>query len=193
MEREVIFSLLAFIFTLLSSVAMWQGIFRWHIITHPFTFFIWIIVVWISSIELIKAGEFLGSFSLIIIVLNCIGAFAVGLYFWKRLQISWMDWFFLFSGIFLIVFWVLAPEYKYTVLVMIAIDATAYASTFKKAYLQPFTEQALPYFIALGGNISTILAISLWNFENLGMWIWTATINFVFACFVLERQYHTKK
>jgi hypothetical protein len=57
---------------------------------------------------------------------------------------------------------------------MLGIDAFAYASSFKKAWMQPFTEKSLPYFISVGSYICTILSINVWSFENLGMWIWTA-------------------
>lgn len=76
---------------------------------------------------------------------------------------------------------------------MILIDMTAYASSFKKAWILPYTEKSLPYFISVGTYISTIFSINIWNFENLGMWIWTALINFTFACFILGRQYYLKK
>ena len=104
-----------------------------------------------------------------------------------------MDYCFLMAGIVLIIFWQWEPHYQYVLMVMIVIDATAYASSFKKAWIQPFTEQSLPYFISVGNNVCTIFAISVWNFENLGMWIWTALINFIFACFILERQYSLKQ
>lgn len=193
MDRELIFSILAFIITLWSTVVYWKWIFRWEIIPHPFTFSIWIIVLGISSLELIGNNEILWSLAIICMTLSNVWILIFGLYKWKHVRINWIDWFFLFSGIFIIIFWRLEPNYGYVLILMIAIDATAYASSFKKTWLQPFTEKSLPYYISVGNNICTILAITVWNFENLGMWIWTALINLTFACFILGRQYSMKK
>lgn len=193
MTLELIFSILAFLITLWGNIIMWMGIYKWTIIPHPFTFFIWIIVLGISSIELIQNQELLGAIAIILMTISNIGAVMVWIYKFRQIRINWLDWFFLISGIGLIIFWRLEPNYAYVLLVMIAIDATAYASSFKKAWIQPFTEKSSPYFISVGNNICTILAISVWNFENLGMWIWTAGINFVFACFILGRQYYLRK
>jgi hypothetical protein len=193
MDREIIFSILAFLITFGNTIIYWRGILRKEIIPHPFTMFIWVIVLGISSIELFGQGEYFGMFSITFLTIDLFLAMLVGIYFWKKISSSWLDWFFLISGIGLIIFWRLEPNYAYVLLVMIAIDATAYASSFKKAWIQPFTEKSLPYFISVGNNICTILAISVWNFENLGMWIWTVVINFIFACFILARQYSLKK
>lgn len=193
MERESIFSILAFIFALWFIVDYWKGIIRWLIIPHPFTFFLWFIVLSITAIELILANEVLGSLSIMLFIISNICCIWIWLYKYKQIQINWFDWFFLISWIFLIILWRLEPNYAYVLLMIIAIDATAYASSFKKAWIQPFTEKSVPYFICVGNNICTILAITIWNFENLGMWIWTAVINFIFACFILARQYYLKK
>ncbi len=193
MDRELIFSILAFLITLWSTVVYWKWIFRWEIIPHPFTFFIWIIVLGISSIELVVNGEILGSLAIILMTVSNIWILFLGIAKWKYISVNWLDWFFLTSWILLIIFWILEPNYGYVLILMIAIDATAYASSFKKSWIQPFTEKSAPYFISVGNNICTILAISVWNFENLGMWIWTALINFIFACFILGRQYSMRK
>ena len=193
MTYELIFSILAFLITLWSTIVYWKGIFRKEIIPHPFTFFIWIIVLGISSIELVENDEILGSLAIILMTLSNIWILFFGIARWREIRINWLDWFFLISGILLIIFWRLEPNYASVLILMIAIDATAYASSFKKWWLQPFTEQSPPYFISVGNNICTILAISVWNFENLGMWIWTALINFTFACFILARQYSMRK
>ncbi len=193
MDRELLFSILAFLITLWSTVVYWKWIFRWEIIPHPFTFFIWIVVLAISSIELIENDEILGSLAIIFMTLSNVWIWIYGIYKWKHIEINWIDWFFLVSWIFLFIFWRLEPDYTYVLAVMIAIDATAYVSSFKKAWIQPFTEKSLPYFISVGNNICTILAITVWSFENLGMWIWTALINLTFACFILGRQYYLSK
>lgn len=192
MERELIFSIFTSFIALWFIVSYWIGIFRKEITPHPFTFFLWVIVLGITAIELIWSDEVLGSISIVLFIISNIWCFWIGLYRFREISINWLDWFFLFSWIFLIIFWRLEPNYAYVLLLMIAIDATAYASSFKKAWLQPFTEKSAPYFISVGNNICTILAITVWNFENLGMWIWTAAINFTFACFILARQFYKK-
>lgn len=193
MQRELFFSILSFCFALWFVGDYWKGIVRWQIIPHPFTFFLWVVVLGITARELIRADELIGSASVLLFIVSNFGCLIVWLYNYKKIQINWMDWFFLCAWIFLVIFWRFEPTYAYVLLVMIAIDATAYASSFKKTWMQPFTEKSLPYFISVGSNLTTILAISVWNFENLGMWIWTSSINLIFACFILARQYSMKK
>ena len=192
-EREILFSILAFIITFWTQIIYWHGILRGDIIPHPFSMFIWVVVLGISSIELVARGEYLWSISIIFITMNTFFAMLVGMYWWKRIISNRMDWFFLFSGIFLIIFWRLEPNYTYVLFIMMAIDATAYASSFKKAWLQPWTEKSLPYFLSIGSYLCTIFSISVWNFENIALWVWTASVNLVFACFIVIRQYHIKK
>lgn len=189
----MLFGILAFIITVGMNILFWQGIIKKEIIPHPFTFFIWGIVLTITSIELITRHEYFWAIGVIILTLSTIWCIFIGVLEWKKIRTNWLDWLFFITGIFLIIFWKIEPQYKYVLIIMIIIDATAYASSFKKAWLQPFTEKSLPYFISVWGNICTILAISVWNFENLGMWIWTICVNLTFACFVLGRQYYFKQ
>lgn len=193
MTRELIFSILAFWITFGNMILYWRGIIKKEIIPHPFTMFIWVIVLGISSIELIQWWEYLWSVSISFLTIDVFLAMFVGFYKWKQIKVNWIDWFFLIAWIFLIIFWRLEPNYSYVLLIMIAIDATAYASSFKKTWIAPFTENSLPYFVSVGNNICTILAISIWNFENLGMWIWTAGINLTFAGLIFGRQHFIKK
>jgi hypothetical protein len=189
MEREIIFSILAFLITLWSTIVYWIGVYKKEILPHPFTFFIWTIVLSISSIELIENKEILWSIAIILMTISNVGLLLFGISKWKCIKINWIDWIFLLSWILLIMYWRYEPNYEYVLGLMIGIDAFAYASSFKKAWIQPMSEKSAPYFISVGNNICTIFAISVWNFENLGMWIWTAGINFVFACFIFSRQY----
>ncbi len=193
MEKELIFSLLALIILGVNTVVYWKGIFRGEIIPHPFTQFIWVIVLAITSIELIQRNELLGAIPSIFLTIDIFCALLVGIYLWKKIVINWMDYFFLISGILLIAYWQYEPEYRYVLLVMIGIDACAYAASFKKAWLQPHTENSLPYFISVGNNICTIFALYVWSFENMGMAAWTAGVNFTFACFILMRQRYAQK
>ena len=64
MDRELIFSILAFVITACNTVIYWRGIVRKEIIPHPFTMFIWTIVLGISSVELFGQGEYFGMFSI---------------------------------------------------------------------------------------------------------------------------------
>lgn len=193
MEKELLFSILTFIITLWNIIVYWKWIVRWDIVPHPFTYGIWVIILSIASIELIQNKEILWSIAIIALTLSCLWCLIWWGIHWKKIQSNWLDWFFLFAGMGLIIFWKLEPNYTYVLWVIIAIDATAYASSFKKAWFQPFTEKSFPYFISVGSNIFTIFSISVWNFENLGLWLWTAGINFIFACFILARQYNLRK
>ena len=193
MERESLFLIIAFLISIIDLFFYWKGIFRGEIIPHPFTFFIWTVILTISSLELIRGEEWRWVLSISIPTMSCFFALIFGMSKWKILSINWLDYFFFISGICLIIFWQIEPRYTHVLIVMIVIDATAYASSFKKAWIAPFTENSLPYLISVGVYIATILAISVWNFENLGLWIWTAGVNFTFACFIFGRQYYVKR
>ncbi len=193
MTRELFFSILAFLILSVNTVVYWKGIIRKEIIPHPFTMFIWVIVLSITAIELVHRNEFLGAVPSIFLTIAIFCELLVGIYLWKKIVINWMDYFFLIAGILLIAYWQYEPEYRYVLLVMIGIDACAYAASFKKAWLQPNTENSLPYFISVGNNICTIFALYVWSFENMGMAAWTAGVNCTFACFILARQYSMRK
>lgn len=72
MERELIFSILAFCIAFWSNILYWKGIIRSEIIPHPFTFFLWIIIMSIAAIELVLAREVLGSIPIILVVVSTI-------------------------------------------------------------------------------------------------------------------------
>lgn len=192
-SHELLFSILAFSVLLWNAFIYWKWIYQWEIIPHPFTQFIWTIVLFVSSFELLRRHEYFAAVPNILLTIHIFLCFIVGVYLWKKIKINWMDWFFLFAGIFLIAYWKIESDYSYVLSLMIGIDAFAYSASFKKAWLQPFTEKSLPYFISFGNNIFTIFAVHAWSFETLGMWIWTAGINCIFACFILARQYSVKK
>ena len=59
MEREIFFSVLAFIIVLYNTFIYWRGIFRGEIIPHPFTMFIWVVVLFIGASELISQDEYI--------------------------------------------------------------------------------------------------------------------------------------
>ncbi len=193
MEKEFFFALLAFSISSIDLFFYWKGVIARRIIPHPFTFFIWTVVLSISTFELFENRELYWILATGILTISCLFACIVWFYQYKNIAINWIDYFFLIAGICLIVYWRLEPHYSYVLIVMIAIDASAYVSSFKKAWIQPYTERSLPYFISVWSYIATIFSISVWNFENLGMWIWTACINFIFACFILGRQYNKGK
>jgi hypothetical protein len=52
MEKELAFGIFAFLITFGNTLVYWRGIVKREIIPHPFTMFIWSIVLGISSIEL---------------------------------------------------------------------------------------------------------------------------------------------
>lgn len=89
--------------------------------------------------------------------------------------------------------WILSTEYRTIIPLVIAIDAFAYASSFKKAWIQPMTEKYLPYFVSSVGNFCTVFSVTNMTFENIAVWSWTAGINLTFACFILARQYYQRK
>ena len=193
MEKELIFSILALFFSFWNLGVYWRETFRSNIIPHPFTFFLWAIVMSITTYELYQSNEVLWMISILPVTLSVYWSFSWWIMKRKLIIIHSVDWFFLFAWIGLIIFWQLEPNYTYVLAIMIGIDAFAYIPSFKKAWLQPFTEKSLPYFLSVFGYIFTILSISVWNFENLGMWVWTACINGIFACFILARQYSMRK
>ncbi len=193
MDRALLFSLIALGITLFDLWLYWRWVFRKEIIPHPFTMFIWLVVIFIGASELVHRSEILASVAILIQVVSIFFAFAVWLVQIRSIHINWADYFFLFSGIFLIFYWRIESEYKHVLLVMFAIDMCAYSVSFKKAWIAPFTEKSLPYFVSIGTYVFTILSIQMWTFENLAMWIWTAVVNFTFACFVLGRQFYIKK
>ena len=57
MERESLFLIIAFLISIIDLFFYWKGIFRGEIIPHPFTFFIWTVILTISSLELIRGEE----------------------------------------------------------------------------------------------------------------------------------------
>lgn len=73
MQKELIFGILAFLITAWGISIYWRGVVRREIIPHPFTFFIWVVVLGISSIELIMRQEVLGSLAIALSTLSAAG------------------------------------------------------------------------------------------------------------------------
>ena len=97
LSHELIFSILAFLIVLWSSIVYWIGIFRGTIIPHPFTYGIWVVVLSISATELIREDEWKGALAIILLTLSSLLALLWGVAHWRKLQINWMDWLFLFA------------------------------------------------------------------------------------------------
>ena len=59
--------------------------------------FIWTVVLGISSFELFLKHEYFGMFSITFLTIDLFLAMLIGIYFWKKINSNWIDWFFLFA------------------------------------------------------------------------------------------------
>lgn len=192
MEKEIIFSLISSLIYIIWIFPYWWDILRKRTIPHPFSFLVWLIITGFNSYILLISHEYLA------FIPGCISCFFLlfgtvyGLYVFRKIQINWFDYFCVTLSILFLIYYFLWRNITNAVILSTIIDFLAFLPTFKKGWIQPWTETILLYFFAAVSNIFALLALIGPNFETSLFWLYLVIANLAFFFMVSLRRWYLK-
>jgi hypothetical protein len=192
MEKELLFALISSIIYLSGAIPYWKDVWKWRTIPHLFTVFVWFILVGFNCYVLFSKAEYFWLIPWLISLFSQIFGIFFGVKMFRRIQINWFDYFCLFLAIGLLVYYYFSRNIVSTVILTALIDLIAFLPTFKKWWLQPWTETVFAYFMSWVNQIFTLLALSSPNLETSIFWIYMLISNCIFVILVLYRRWSLK-
>ena len=192
MKAEIIFALISTVFLIMGAIPLWRDIFRGRSIPHPLTKWIWLILVGFNAFVLVEAHEYWSLIPTGFLLLELIGEMTVGLFMIKRISMNWFDGLCLLLAILAILYFFLTRNTLNTVISTMIIDGIACLPTFKKGWIQPWTETTLSYSIGAFAQWFTILSLSAPNLETSLYWGFIFFIDIFLVIFICARRYSLK-
>ncbi len=192
MEKEVTFAIISTWLYIIWAIPYWKDVFKWRTIPHVFSVFVWLILVWFNCYVLWLNKEWLWFIPSILMAISLLFGVIYWIKLFKQVLINWFDYLCLWLAGWLLVYYFFSGNITNTVVLSMIIDFVAFLPTFKKWWLQPWTESILIYFLAWINQIFTLLALSSPNFETSLFWIYIFFANLIFFFMVAIRRWHLK-
>lgn len=193
MEKELGFALISTGIYLIGAIPYWKDVFAGRTIPHIFTYIIWCILVGFNVFVIWKNHEYYALIPNLLMLISLTFATLYGIGRMRLLSINWFDYICLGLWFWLIFYWIYSWNILNTIIFTAIIDFVAFLPTFKKWWLQPWTESILIYFMSAVGQIFTLLSLSSFqNMENMIFWWYLFFANLIFFIMVAFRRYYLK-
>lgn len=193
MDRYIFFIILMIIVYLIWTIPYLYKALKWKVIIHPFTWWVWLILIWINLYWLYLSDNSSIAILWITIRFICILMWTIlWIIFIRKLKITLFDYFCLIlsllSLLILNIFWI-----KEAIISTIIIELIVISPTIKKIYLNPYTDSESIWFLTMLSQIFLILSINNITFENSAFWIFTMFENFFIMIYIIIRKVLFKK
>lgn len=193
MEKELIFALISTGIFLVWSIPYLLDVIKKRTIPHPFSYGMWAILVWINTYLLFLEKEWYSFVPWFFNWLSCVILFFFWVIYFRKIRVNWFDWLCLILIILLVLFYSFTKNIYLTVWLTLIVDGIAFLPTFKKGWLQPWTETIIFYFAAGTTQIFALLSFSWWqSVEATAFWLYLLVANFLFFLMVFFRRYYLK-
>lgn len=190
MPKEIIFAIISIIIYLIGVIPYWRDTYSWRTIPHFFSNIVWLILVGFNAFVLFSSKEYLWFAPALLMTMSLIYTTIYGYRWIKKIHINWFDYLCLILAIWAVVYWVLDRNTLNTVIITTIIDLIAFLPTFKKGWIQPWTETILLYFMGSINQIFTFLAIASPNAETSIFWLYLFFANLIFFFMVFFRRWY---
>lgn len=192
MEKEVIFTIISVSLYLIGAIPYWRDVLHGRTIPHLFSVLVWFILVLFNCYVLWINNEWLWLIPSSLMAISLLFAVIFWIKMFKQIQINWFDYLCLgLSGI-LLIYYFFSGNIINTVIFTVIIDLIAFLPTFKKGWLQPWTESILIYLLAWLNQIFTVLSLSEFSMETSLFWAYIFFGNIIFFFMVAARRYYLK-
>jgi hypothetical protein len=192
MEKELIFALISTLFVVIGIFPLWRDILKWRTTPHPFTTWIWLILVWINIVILFTNKEYYWLIPSILVFITLLWETIYWFIRINKIILNWFDWICMILSILALTYFLITRNWINTVIMTIIIDLIAALPTVKKSWLQPWTETAWNYFIWWSAMVFTILALSAPNLETSLYWLSILFIDLTIVFILVFRRYYLK-
>jgi len=192
MEKELLFALISTIIYMVGAIPYWKDVINGRTIPHVFSAWVWLILVWINVHVLWKNEEYYSLIPSVIMFFSLIFWTIFGIFLIKKVQINWFDYGCLVISLLMLLYYFTSNNILYTVIFTAIIDFLAFLPTFKKWWLQPWTESILIYILAWVNQIFTLMALTSLDWENTIFWWYIFFANLAFFFMVAFRRWYLK-
>ncbi len=192
MEKEILFAIIGTCFTLLWTIPYIIDILHGRSFPHPISYCVWSILTGFNVYVLFVWWEYFWLISGWAIFLTAFILAIFGIIHYKKISINWFDYTCLGLTLGLMLYWIFSKNIINTVILTLLIDIIAFLPTFKKWYLQPWSETIIAYFIAGMAQVFTILSLESPNTETTLFWWYLLFANLTFFFMVASRRYFLK-
>ena len=150
------------VITFIAYIPYFRDIFNGKTKPHAFTWLIWSLLTAIAFVAQVSDGGGIGSVILGITAVISFIIFLIALKVGKK-NIVKVDWIFLFGALLAIVVWYITEDPFWSVILITVIDAVAFAPTFRKAYIDPYTETLSTFLLSGVKFIFVIVALEAYT------------------------------
>ena len=150
------------VITFIAYIPYFRDIFDGKTKPHAFTWLIWSLLTAIAFSAQVSDGGGIGSVILGITAVISFIIFLIALKVGKK-NIVKVDWIFLFGSLLALVIWFLTEDPFWSVILITIIDAVAFAPTFRKAYIDPYTETLSTFLLSAIKFIFAIAALEAYT------------------------------
>jgi hypothetical protein len=192
MSQELFFTLMSTGIYLFGAIPYWRDVYHGRTLSHIFSSWIWLILVWFNTYILWKNQEFYAFIPGILMTVSLFMGTIVWYFHMRRISINWFDYFCLILAICGLIYYFFSLNTYYTIILTIIIDILAFLPTIKKWWLQPWSETTIIYFLWWLNQVFTLLAIQGTSTENILFWIYLLIANMSFAIAIIYRRYSLK-
>ena len=192
MQQEIIFAVISTVIYLIGVIPYWKDVLSWRTIPHIFSIWVWFILTSFNCYVLWLSREWLSFIPSIIMNISLIFSIFYWVKMFKLIRINWFDYMCLFLAWLLLIYYSISQNIFNTVILTIIIDFIAFLPTFKKGWLQPWTESIFIYLLAWINQIFTFLALSSPNLETSLFWLYIFFANIIFYCMVFFRRWYLR-
>ncbi len=192
MEKEVIFSLISTLLLIIGIAPLWRDIIWWRTIPHPFTKWIWLILLSINLYILYANSQFIPMIAPAIMWICLAWECLVGIWKLKKLSMNWFDFLCLTLSFLCLLYLIFFRNLQNAAILTIIVDFIAMLPLFKKWWLQPWTETTWTYFISWVSQLFIILSLDTPSIETMIFWGYILIMDAILVSFILFRRYYLK-
>jgi hypothetical protein len=141
-----LFGILSIVITAFAYAYYIRGVLRKQFIPHPFSWFVWFILVAVGFYGQVVGNGGPGSWGTGFASVMCLLIFLLS---WRRypIQFSLMDWGSLFGAGMAIVLWVVTNNPVWSIILVTITDLIGFIPTYIKVYYEPTKDSPIFYFL----------------------------------------------
>lgn len=192
METITTVAIISSVFYFVGILPYFRDTLKWRTLPHPFSYFVWFILTGFNTGVLFFQWEYTSLIPAALNTLSCIIFTYYGIRAWKNIEINSFDYGFLILALLLFPFYLYTRDILMTVILSVLIDFLGYLPSFKKWWLQPWSETLFTFFI-----IGIAQLLILFTQENITLesglfWGYAFLVNMIFITSIAARRYYLK-
>ena len=175
-----------------ASASYFYGLWKYKFRPHFFTWFIWTLLTVIALAAQISDSAGAGSWIMVLTAASC-GVVTILAIFIGEKNITRSDWATFITALMAIPIWVITDNALYAVILVTVIDALGFYPTFRKSWVDPYSDSAFSFSLHAIKFIPSLFAMEKFSAVNITYPISLVALNGGFAVMLLARRQFVKQ